>query len=172
VRLCVFARILGIRSPVVFLFLPLLTATFVHNSFLPDRTRPISQSYLNPMATPPASLGSSSGALDSDQAGALIQIVLAIPHATIHQRTSSASEKKTIGTGELRVYSTAPPGTSPSNPQTVTFMTLETNDTPTKSFKSLITHPLMPRSTAQKTGDRTWQFSVAGNGFLELVLPE
>ncbi|KAG0249182.1 hypothetical protein BG011_009525 [Mortierella polycephala] len=51
-------------------------------------------------------------------------------------------------------------------------MTLETNSTPSKSYKSLITHPLMPRSTAQKTGDRTWRFSLPGQGYLELDLPE
>ncbi|KAG0056060.1 hypothetical protein BGZ83_006497 [Gryganskiella cystojenkinii] len=123
--------------------------------------------------TPPPSNGST--VVDPpDQTAALIQIVLAIPKATIYQRTSKTSEKKLIGTGELRVYSTAPPGASNLHQtlQQTTFMTLETNDTPTKSYKSLITHPLMPRSTAQKTHDRTWQFSVPGNGFLELVLPE
>ncbi|GJJ67672.1 hypothetical protein EMPS_00018 [Entomortierella parvispora] len=126
------------------------------------------------MATPPASHDASAGSADPDQTATLIQIVLAIPNATIHQCPSSTAEKKKIGTGELRVYSTALPGTllSAERTQAVTFMTLETNDTPTKSFKSLITHPLMPRSTAQKTGDRTWQFSVAGNGFLELALPD
>ncbi|KAI7826210.1 senescence-associated protein-domain-containing protein [Gamsiella multidivaricata] len=30
----------------------------------------------------------------------------------------------------------------------------------------------MPRSAAQKTDDRTWRFTVAGNGYLELLLPD
>ncbi|KAF9416670.1 hypothetical protein BGZ94_010156 [Podila epigama] len=102
---------------------------------------------------------------------ALIATILSIPNASIHQVKSSTSPKKKIGTGELRIYSSEPLGMSFQVPPT-TFMTLETNDTPTKSYKSLITHPLMPKSTAQKTGDNTWQFSVIGNGFLELHLPD
>ncbi|KAI1321075.1 hypothetical protein EDD11_008656 [Mortierella claussenii] len=118
----------------------------------------------------------------SDDKAAIMQIVLAIKNASVYQLTSKTASKKLIGHGELHIYSSALPGHIPpptasagsdgtSAPPT-TFMTLETNDTPTKSFKSLITHPLMPRSTAQKTSDRTWQFSVAGNGYLELQLPE
>ncbi|KAF9213403.1 hypothetical protein BGZ59_005400 [Podila verticillata] len=106
-----------------------------------------------------------------EQKQALISTILSIPNAAISQVQSATSDKKLIGTGELRVYSTAPLGVATNVPAT-TFMTLETNDTPTKSYKSLITHPLMPKSTAQKTGDDTWQFSVVGNGFLELRLPE
>ncbi|KAG0206903.1 hypothetical protein BGX28_001772 [Mortierella sp. GBA30] len=119
-----------------------------------------------------------------DRTAALIQIVLAIPNATISHLPKSTTKKKLIGHGELRVYSSALPGYSPEDSSSssssvytkrtppTTFMTLETNDTPTKSNKSLITHPLMPRSTAQKIDDHTWRFSVAGNGYLELQLPK
>ncbi|KAG0341067.1 hypothetical protein BG000_010317 [Podila horticola] len=106
-----------------------------------------------------------------EQKQALISIILSIPNAAISQVQSATSDKKLIGTGELRVYSSAPLGMATNVPAT-TFMTLETNDTPTKSYKSLITHPLMPKSTAQKIGDDTWQFSVVDNGFLELCLPQ
>lgn len=106
-----------------------------------------------------------------EQKLALISTILSIPSAAISQVQSATSDKRLIGTGELRVYSSAPLGEATNVPAT-TFMTLETNDTPTKSYKSLITHPLMPNSTAQKTGDDTWQFSVVGNGFLELRLPQ
>ncbi|KAF9338201.1 hypothetical protein BG006_008692 [Podila minutissima] len=102
-----------------------------------------------------------------DQKQALISTILSIPNAAISQVQSATSDKKLIGTGELRVYSSAPLEVAANVPAT-TFMTLETNDTPTRSYTSLITHPLMPTSTAQKTGDDTWQFSVVGNGFLEL----
>ncbi|KAI8604925.1 senescence-associated protein-domain-containing protein [Dissophora ornata] len=115
-----------------------------------------------------------------DDAPSVVQVILAIPKATINQLTSATTKKKKpIGHGELRIYSSALPGAIPvadgqdgSNAPPTTFMTLETNETPSKSYKSLITHPLMPRSTAQKTGDRSWRFSVAGDGFLELELPE
>ncbi|KAF9915120.1 hypothetical protein BX616_006856 [Lobosporangium transversale] len=111
----------------------------------------------------------------------IIQVILAIKDAAISQLSSKTAPKKLVGHGELRVYSSSlpgiiPPSTNPSGadgptePPT-TFMSLETDDASTKSHKSLITHPLMPRSTAQKVGDRTWQFSVAGNGYLELQLP-
>ncbi|KAG0301785.1 hypothetical protein BGZ99_003333, partial [Dissophora globulifera] len=130
---------------------------------------------------------SSSGAQASSE-DAVVQIVLAIPNATISQLTTATAAKKLIGKGELRIYSSAIPGAVPlmdglnestgttttaglPPPPPTTFMTLETNDTPTKSFKSLITHPLMPRSTAQKMSERTWRFSVAGSGYLELEMP-
>ncbi|KAG0036737.1 hypothetical protein BGZ82_003774 [Podila clonocystis] len=143
---------------------------------------------LSPPSTPPPSYlptaedvdaGSSSAATApeatsfnvSQQKQALISTILSIPNAAISQVQSATSKKKLIGTGELRVYSSAPLGVATNVPAT-TFMTLETHDTPTKSSKSLITHPLMPNSTAQKTGDDTWQFSVVGNGFLELRLSQ
>lgn len=116
---------------------------------------------------------------------AMIQVVLTIPNTTVYQVSSTTAEKKLIGKGELKVYSTSHiPSEGPSSLPTgraveattdhqhTTFMTLETNDTPTGSYKSLITHPLMPSSSAQKTGDHTWRFSVPGNGFLEVQVPE
>ncbi|KAF9114951.1 hypothetical protein BGX27_009381 [Mortierella sp. AM989] len=117
---------------------------------------------------------------DAVETPSMIQIVLSIPNATIHQLSAPTSDKKLIGNGVLRVYSTvsvtsppsSPGSTSSSNAPPTTFMTLENDDTPTKSSKSLITHPLMPRSTAQKTADKTWRFTVAGNGYLELQLPD
>ncbi|KAF9579618.1 hypothetical protein BGW38_004058, partial [Lunasporangiospora selenospora] len=128
---------------------------------------------------------SNESAEGADQPTAVIQIVLAIPNASIHQQSSNTSPKKLIGQGELRIYSSLPELHDPDSkssssdkgerraaPPLTTFMTLETNDTPTRSYKSLITHPLMPQSTAQKMSDQTWQFSVPGNGFLELNLPE
>ncbi|KAF9103685.1 hypothetical protein BGX29_003053 [Mortierella sp. GBA35] len=126
---------------------------------------------------------------EADKPAAMIQVVLTIPNTTISQLTSSTAGKKLIGTGELKIYSTsglttssssstsdqtatATPAIDGKNHQHTTFMTLETKDTPSKSYKSLITHPLMPSSTAQKTGDLTWRFSVPGNGLLEVQLPE
>ncbi|KAF9299408.1 hypothetical protein BGZ88_008949 [Linnemannia elongata] len=124
-------------------------------------------------------------AADSKPA-AMIEVVLTIPNTTISQVTSATSEKKFIGTGELKVYSTSNipsegPSSSPASAggkeatkghHHTTFMTLETNDTPTGSYKSLVTHPLMPSSTGQKTGDYTWRFSVPGSGYLEVQVPE
>ncbi|KAK5820620.1 senescence-associated protein-domain-containing protein [Linnemannia elongata] len=124
-------------------------------------------------------------AADSKPA-AMIEVVLTIPKTTISQVTSATSEKKFIGTGELKVYSTSNipsegPSSSPASAggkeatkghHHTTFMTLETNDTPTGSYKSLVTHPLMPSSTGQKTGDYTWRFSVPGSGYLEVQVPE
>ncbi|KAG0343753.1 hypothetical protein BG004_005035 [Podila humilis] len=115
----------------------------------------------------PATLSAEGSSKNKKQA--LISTILSIPNASIFQVVSSTSNKKTIGAGELHVYSSAPLGVE-ANVTPTTFMTLETNDTPTKSYKSLITHPLMPQSTAQKTSDDTWQFSVPGDGFLELHL--
>ncbi|KAK3835539.1 MAG: senescence-associated protein-domain-containing protein [Linnemannia gamsii] len=120
---------------------------------------------------------------DSNKPGAMIQVVLTIPGTTVSQVSSATSDKKFVGKGELKVYSTSSvPSQGPSSAATAatdgkghhhtTFMTLETNDTPTGSYKSLITHPLMPSSTAQKTGDHTWRFSVPGNGYLEVQVPE
>ncbi|KAF9929494.1 hypothetical protein FBU30_001508 [Linnemannia zychae] len=120
---------------------------------------------------------------EAEKPTATIQIVLDIPNATVSQVTSSTSEPKMIGKGELKIYSTstlhpAPPSgpTAASEKvkgiQDTTFMTLETNDTPTGSYKSLVTHPLMPGSTAQKTAEYTWRFSVPGNGYLEVHVPE
>ncbi|KAG9061860.1 hypothetical protein KI688_007011 [Linnemannia hyalina] len=116
---------------------------------------------------------------------AMIQVVLTIPNTTITQLTSAIAKKKLIGTGELKVYSTStvPSKGSSSSPTSAgtkatkghhhtTFMTLETNDIPTGSYKSLVTHPLMPSSHAQKTGNHTWRFSVPGNGYLEVHVPE
>ncbi|KAF9180171.1 hypothetical protein BGZ51_006281 [Haplosporangium sp. Z 767] len=126
----------------------------------------------NKTSPTPQSSGSTS---DLEKAEALIQIVLAIPNATIHHLASATSEKKLTGRGELRVYSSTLPNSPGSIVEKVnkapptTFMTLETDSTPSKS---LITHPLMPSSTAQKTGDRTWRFSVPGQGYLELDLPQ
>ena len=124
------------------------------------------------------------GAADNKPA-AMIQVVLTIPNTIISQVTSATAEKKLIGKGELKVYSTSNvspegPSSSPASAGTeatnghqhTTFMTLETNDTPTGSYKSLVTHPLMPSSTGQKTGDHTWRFSVPGSGFLEVQVPE
>ncbi|KAF9132399.1 hypothetical protein BGW39_000187 [Mortierella sp. 14UC] len=121
---------------------------------------------------------------DNNKPAAMIQVVLTIPNTTVSQVSSSTADKKLIGKGELKVYSTSSvPSEGPSTAATTaaeagsghhhpTFMTLETNDTPTGSYKSLVTHPLMPSSTAQKTGDHTWRFSVPGNGFLEVQVPE
>ncbi|KAF9542461.1 hypothetical protein EC957_001903 [Mortierella hygrophila] len=116
---------------------------------------------------------------------AMIQVVLTIPNTTITQISSATAKEKLIGTGELKVYSTSNvpsegPSSSPTSAGTkatkghhhTTFMTLETNDTPTRSYKSLVTHPLMPSSNAQKTGDYTWRFSVPGSGYLEVHIPE
>ncbi|KAF9438567.1 hypothetical protein BGZ76_006787 [Entomortierella beljakovae] len=105
-----------------------------------------------------------------------IDVILSIPNATIYKQADINSKRELIGEGELRVYSTVlHNGTSAtkinsSAPQ-ATFMTLENNDTPTKAPKSLITHPLMPRSSAEKIEQRTWRFTVAGSGFLDLELP-
>ncbi|KAF8949266.1 hypothetical protein BGZ47_007976 [Haplosporangium gracile] len=115
---------------------------------------------------------------------AMIQVVITIPNTTISQVSSATAAKKLIGKGELKIYSTtnvssessssspASAGSEVTKGQHTTFMTLETNDTPTGSYKSLITHPLLPSSTGQKTGDYTWRFSVPGNGFLEVHVPE
>ncbi|KAF9150115.1 hypothetical protein BG015_008079 [Linnemannia schmuckeri] len=115
---------------------------------------------------------------------AMIQVVLSIPNTTVSQVSSATAVKKFIGKGELKVYSTtnvssegsstspASAGAEVTKGQHTTFMTLETKDTPTGSYKSLITHPLLPSSTGQKTGDHTWRFSVPGNGFLEVHVPE
>ncbi|KAF9537851.1 hypothetical protein EC957_007572 [Mortierella hygrophila] len=116
---------------------------------------------------------------------AMIQVVLTIPNTAITQLSSAIAKKKFIGTGKLKVYSTSTiPSKGPSSSSTsagteatnghhhTTFMTLETNDTPTGSYKSLVTHPLMPSSKAQKTGEYTWRFSVPGNGYLEVHVPE
>ncbi|KAF9130898.1 hypothetical protein BGX30_013307, partial [Mortierella sp. GBA39] len=116
---------------------------------------------------------------------AMIQVVLIIPNTTITQLSSATAKEKLIGTGELKIYSTSTvpsegPSSSPTSAGTeatkghhhTTFMTLETNDTPTGSYKSLVTHPLMPSSNAQKTGDYTWRFSVPGSGYLEVHIPE
>ena len=123
--------------------------------------------------------------LADNKPAAVIQVVLTIPNTTISQLSSATAKKKLIGTGELKVYSTSSvPSESPSSSpastgteatnghQHTTFMTLETNDTPTGSYKSLVTHPLMPSSTAQKTGDHTWRFSIPGSGYLEVNVPE
>ncbi|KAF9358897.1 hypothetical protein BGX26_000682 [Mortierella sp. AD094] len=126
-------------------------------------------------STPPTSTGPD----DKLESPSMIEIVLAIPKATIYQLTGPTAEKKLIGNGELRVYSSvieginSPTGSAASSvaPPT-TFLTLENNDTSSKASKSLITHPLMPRSTAQKISDRVWRFTVPGNGYLELQLPE
>ncbi|KAF9208172.1 hypothetical protein BGZ49_009569 [Haplosporangium sp. Z 27] len=112
----------------------------------------------------------------SDESTTTLEVLLTLPKATIYQLTSPTSESKLIGTGDLRVYASAqeedlPSSSSQSNISSsappATFLTLlENND------KSLITHPLMPRSSAQKVSEKTWRFTVPGNGYLELQLPE
>ncbi|KAG0256708.1 hypothetical protein DFQ27_005540 [Actinomortierella ambigua] len=139
----------------------------------------------------------------------LVQVVLQIPEATIHQLTND-NTKKLIGTGDLRVYSSvlsqpvhaageeesggnggagnsnrsasssptpsastgsaASMSSMSSRPAPLTtFMTLETSDNGSPR-KSLITHPLLPRSTVQKISDRAWLFPVPGSGSIELTL--
>ncbi|KAF9951458.1 hypothetical protein BGZ65_005937, partial [Modicella reniformis] len=106
-----------------------------------------------------------------------IQIVLSIPKATIYHGSDKSSAKKLIGTGELRVYSSIVHNASELRgpPQDrappTTFFTLETNLTSPKSHKSLITHPLMPSSTAEKIAEKIWRFSIPGGGFLVVQLP-
>ncbi|KAG0001751.1 hypothetical protein BGZ80_010675 [Entomortierella chlamydospora] len=108
-----------------------------------------------------------------------IEIVLIVPKATIYQSIAPTSEKKLIGSGELRVYSSILEDSTPSMESTAssaapptTFFTLENKETSLNASQSLITHPLMPRSSAQKVSDRVWRFTLPGDGHLELQLPE
>ncbi|KAG0228994.1 hypothetical protein BGW41_003211 [Actinomortierella wolfii] len=85
-------------------------------------------------------------------------------HATSSSPAPSSPSPSSSSTASSTVSSL-----SSSPPPLTTFMSLETSD-PSKSSKSLITHPLLPRSTAEKLDARTWLFPVPGNGSIELSL--